>query len=77
MKKNFLLISVIISQSFLNAQKPISPSFEDIISLRSVSNAVISPDGNNLVFESSTTDWKETGMTGNCGFQKTEINQFS
>lgn len=59
MKNILLLISVIISLSFLNAQKPMSPSFEDIISLRSVSNAVISPDGNNLVFESRTTDWKE------------------
>ncbi|UCD61485.1 MAG: S9 family peptidase [Flavobacteriaceae bacterium] len=59
MKNILLFISVIISLSFLNAQNPISPSFEDIISLRSVSNAVISPDGNNLVFESRSTDWKE------------------
>ena len=59
MKNILLLISIIISLSFLNAQKPASPSFEDIISLSSVSNAVISPDGNNLVFESRTTDWKE------------------
>ncbi|WP_297797980.1 S9 family peptidase [uncultured Eudoraea sp.] len=59
MKNILLFISVIISLSFLNAQKPMSPSFEDIISLHSVFNAVISPDGNNLVFESRTTDWKE------------------
>ncbi|NNL01745.1 MAG: S9 family peptidase, partial [Eudoraea sp.] len=59
MKNILLFISIIISLSFLNAQKPMSPSFEDIISLRSVFNAVISPDGNNLVFVSRTTDWKE------------------
>lgn len=59
MKNIFLLISVVIAPSFLKAQKPISPSFEDIISLQSVSNAVISPDGSNVVFESSATDWKE------------------
>jgi len=59
MKNILLFISVIISPSFLNAQKPISPSFEDIISLHSVSNAVISPNGSNVVFERRTTDWKE------------------
>lgn len=35
------------------------PSFEEVISLRSHSNAVISPDGKNVVFESQSVDWKE------------------
>ena len=30
-----------------------------LFSMRSVFNAVISPDGNHIVFEAQTTDWKE------------------
>ncbi|MGB5361336.1 MAG: S9 family peptidase [Eudoraea sp.] len=59
MKNTFLIILATVCLSFLNAQTPKSPSFEDIISMRSVFNAVISPDGNHILFESQTTDWKE------------------
>jgi dipeptidyl aminopeptidase/acylaminoacyl peptidase len=43
---------------FLSAQKK-NPSFEEVISLRSVSNPVISPDGRHIVFEQSAADWSE------------------
>ena len=59
MKNTFLTILATICLGFLNAQSPKSPSFEDIISLRSFYNAMISPDGNHIVFESQATDWKE------------------
>jgi len=59
MKNRFLILVAFICFSFLNAQTSESPSFEDIISLRSFYNAVISPDGSNVVFESQATDWKE------------------
>ena len=59
MKNTFLITLALSFLGFLNAQNPISPSFEDVISLRSVFNAVISPDGNHIVFESRATDWKE------------------
>jgi len=59
MKKVYLLIFALFCLSFLNAQTTKSPSFEDVISLRSVYNAVISPNGNHIVFESQTVDWKE------------------
>lgn len=59
MKKVYLITFAICCLSFLNAQTTKSPSFEDVISLRSVFNAVISPDGNHIVFESQTVDWKE------------------
>jgi dipeptidyl aminopeptidase/acylaminoacyl peptidase len=59
MKNIFLIILASICLGFLNAQTPKSPSFEDIISLRSFYNAVISPNGNHIVFESQATDWKE------------------
>ena len=35
-----------------------APSFEDVLSLRSVANPVISPDGGQVVFEVRSTDWK-------------------
>jgi dipeptidyl aminopeptidase/acylaminoacyl peptidase len=59
MKNIFLILLVSTYLGFLNAQTPKSPSFEDIISLRSFYNAMISPDGNHIVFESQATDWKE------------------
>ena len=59
MKNTFLTILATICLGFLNAQSPKSPSFEDIISLRSFYNAMISPDGNHILFESQATDWKE------------------
>ncbi len=59
MKNIFLILLVSTYLGFLNAQTPKSPSFEDIISMRSFYNAMISPDGNHIVFESQATDWKE------------------
>ena len=36
-----------------------NPSFEEVLSLQSPSNAVISPDGHHVVYEVQSTDWKE------------------
>lgn len=36
-----------------------SPSFEEVLSLQSVSNPTISPDGKHIVFEYRSVDWKE------------------
>ena len=60
MKKKilFTLISLtVVAAPTVQAQ--ISPSFEQVLSLRSVSNPEISPDGNNIVFESRAVDWQE------------------
>jgi dipeptidyl aminopeptidase/acylaminoacyl peptidase len=35
-----------------------APSFEDVLSLRSIGDAAISPDGNAVVFEVTSTDWE-------------------
>ncbi|MGB5608312.1 TolB family protein, partial [Eudoraea sp.] len=59
MKNIFLILLVSTYLGFLNAQTLKSPSFEDIISMKSFYNAMISPDGNHIVFESQATDWKE------------------
>ena len=40
-----------------NAQK--SPSFEEVISLKSVYGPQISPDGKNIVYSQQAVDWKE------------------
>ena len=41
------------------AQEQKNPSFEEIISLQSNSNAKISPDGKHIVFEKQSVDWVE------------------
>lgn len=43
----------------LSAQEKHNPSFEEIISLQSVSNPQISPDGQHVIFSRSSVDWKE------------------
>ncbi len=60
MRKIFLLVITAVALiTPCHAQKAQNPSFEEIISLRSVSDATISPDGNHIVFEQQTVDWKE------------------
>jgi len=57
--KNILLVCLItVFTNSIEAQTLKTPSFEEVISLKTVSNAVISPDGNHVVFEMQTTDWK-------------------
>ncbi len=52
------LITTLILGSFLtHAQK--SPSFEEVMSLQSVYNPQISPDGKHIVFSKNMVDWKE------------------
>ena len=41
------------------AQSVSGPSFEDVLSLRSVGNPMISPNGNDVAFTIRTVDWKE------------------
>ena len=56
----FCLLSILIYYGYPSyCQELINPSFEEVISLRSISNAQISPDGQNIVFELNSTDWKE------------------
>ena len=47
----------------LNAQQPEipGPSFEDIMNLRDIGSAVISPDGQTIVYTVRSTDWDENG----------------
>ena len=59
MKRIILFVSVAVFVSTSIAQTSKDPSFEEVISLRSVANAVISPDGKHVVFVSQSVDWKE------------------
>jgi len=53
----FLLFPILLqSQSASNVKK--NPSFEEVLSLQSISNPVLSPDGKHILFEKSSTDWK-------------------
>lgn len=57
-KKFLIYLTVLCTLSSL-AQTGKNPSFEEVISLRSKSNAKISPDGKNVVFETQSVDWQE------------------
>lgn len=59
MKRIILIISISFFINTSTAQNLKKPSFEDVISLRSVSNAVTSPDGKHIVFITQSVDWKE------------------
>ncbi|SHI77354.1 S9 family peptidase [Aquimarina spongiae] len=59
MKRAFFITIVTFFACAISAQTTKNPSFEEVISLRSVSNPVISPDGQHIVFESQSVDWKE------------------
>jgi dipeptidyl aminopeptidase/acylaminoacyl peptidase len=43
------------------AQKGASISFEQVVSLRNVGGALISPDGQHIIYAVTSTDWKENG----------------
>lgn len=60
MKKTFLFL--LFLSNFTFAQKNSSIKFEDFISLRSVGNPMISPDGKHVVFSVTSTDWKENSF---------------
>jgi len=50
------LISILCYFATLSAQH--SPTFEEILSLSSISNPEISPDGNHVLYQVQSTDWK-------------------
>jgi dipeptidyl aminopeptidase/acylaminoacyl peptidase len=56
MKNIFLFLSLFLWLS-ANAQKGASVSFEKWISLKNLSNPIISPDGKTIVYSVKSTDW--------------------
>lgn len=50
---------VLVLFNMAGAQSLSEPSFEDILSLQTVSSAEISPDGAQIVYSVQTVDWKE------------------
>jgi len=58
-KKLSVFIIICLSIGLTSAQEGKNPSFEEVISLQSNYNAVISPDGAHVVFEKQSVDWKE------------------
>jgi len=59
MKKVIIICFLLTFSHYFHAQELKNPSFEEVISLRSVNNAIISPDGNHVVFEMRAADWEE------------------
>ena len=55
--KTIILFTLIFSVSSICAQKSASISFEKWISLKSLNNPVISPDGKTIVYSVRSTDW--------------------
>ncbi len=61
MKKIVFIFLLAISSLNIWAQKSASISFEQVISLRNVGGALLSPDGQHVIYTVTTTDWKENG----------------
>jgi len=58
MKTRFSVFALIILISLPSFPQKKSPSFEEVLSLSSVSSPRISPDGKHVVFQKSAVDWK-------------------
>lgn len=56
--KRYSILLCLIGTLFLSAQGKTEPTFEDILSLESVSNAQISPNGQYVVYQVQSTDWE-------------------
>lgn len=59
MKTRVFLSLILIGCLAPAAQAQKNPSFEEIISLQTISNIALSPDGTSLLFEKTATDWDE------------------
>ena len=60
MKKTFIIFLLLLTTCiFTTAQQNASISFEQFLSLRQCGNPVVSPDGDNVAFTVTSTDWKE------------------
>ena len=59
MKSRVFLSLILIGCLAPAAQAQKNPSFEEIISLQTISNIALSPDGTSLLFEKTATDWDE------------------
>ena len=59
MKKIWVVTTFLLVTGIVLAQSKVSPSFEEVISLKSVSNPQISPDGKHIVYQANSVDWKE------------------
>ncbi|MBT8219342.1 MAG: PD40 domain-containing protein, partial [Bacteroidia bacterium] len=59
--KNLLLLTICYLLPLIGtAQDELSnPSFEEVLSLKTVGSPVLSPDGNHIAFTKSSADWKE------------------
>ncbi|MEP2670696.1 MAG: hypothetical protein ABJH04_16955 [Cyclobacteriaceae bacterium] len=85
MKKYLIVIFLFVAalQTVFAQQK--DPSFEEVISLRSVGNPVISTDGKNVAFTVRSTDWEQNefdneiwiSKNGSQAFQATYVTKGS
>lgn len=53
------LFLLIIQVGIVNGQEPTVPSFEAVLSLQTVRNVSISPDGHEVLYEVTSTDWDD------------------
>ena len=82
----FAILLCFVCTDYARAQSEIpGPSFQDVISLRSINRPVISPDGRHIAFTKTTVDWKENrydteiwlSKDGGTPFQVTYTNEGS
>lgn len=54
-----IIVTFVFASNLLAQTSKKNPSFEDVISLQSASDAIISPNGNHILYTSQTVDWEE------------------
>ena len=69
----FILFLIILCE---RAQAQRVPSFEEVISLRSIGSANISPDGSSVLFTAQTTDWNENRYDNEIWISHTQQEPF-
>lgn len=55
------LAAVVLASSGTRAQEAVTPSFRDVISLRSVGSPALAPDGGAVAYTVRTVDWENNG----------------
>lgn len=59
MKVKLFVFALLLATALPGFTQDHEPSFEEVLSLTSVGNPKISPDGRHVVFQQSSVDWKE------------------
>lgn len=76
MRNLLLFLSFTFLANTMDAQNLTNPSFEEVLSLPSVSTLAISPSGEHVVFQKQATDWKDNKYASELWLSKNGAEPF-